>query len=189
MANEPVLNLGEGGEQAFVQRATDPVLNPSYSAPADFTAQYPTPLDTTEILDMCEEITLWKAIPVITNPLNTHTWREMTSLAFTTGLFDSGGYVVTFGLILFAFTTILGWSYYGERCAEYLFGTRIITPYRLLWILAIFIGSVVKLELVWTFADVFNGLMALPNLVALLLLSPIVFSKTRNYFNHRNSEW
>lgn len=109
----------------------------------------------------------------------------MSSLAFSTGLYGHGGYVVTFGLILFAFTTILGWSYYGERCASYLFGTGIIFYYRLLWIIAIFIGAVVKLELVWTFADVLNGLMALPNLIALLLLSPIVFSKTRQYFNNR----
>jgi alanine or glycine:cation symporter, AGCS family len=113
----------------------------------------------------------------------------MSSHAFSTGLYGYGGYVVTFGLVLFAFTTILGWSYYGERCAEYLFGTKIITPYRILWIIAIFTGAIMKLELVWTFADILNGLMALPNLVALLLLSPIVFSKTRQYFNNRNSKW
>jgi alanine or glycine:cation symporter, AGCS family len=113
----------------------------------------------------------------------------MSSQAFSNGLFGYGGYIVSFGLILFAFTTILGWSYYGERSAEYLFGTKIITPYRILWIFAIFIGAIVKLELVWTFADVMNGLMALPNLVALILLSPIVFSKTRQYFNNRNSKW
>lgn len=113
----------------------------------------------------------------------------MSSLAFSTGLYGYGGYVVTFGLVLFAFTTILGWSYYGERCASYLFGTNFIFYYRILWISAIFIGAVIKLEMVWTFADIFNGLMALPNLVALLLLSPIVFSKTRNYFNHKNATW
>ncbi len=113
----------------------------------------------------------------------------MSSQAFSTGLFGYGGYVVSFGLVLFAFTTILGWSYYGERCAEYLFGTKIITPYRILWIMAIFTGAIMKLELVWTFADVLNGLMALPNLLALLLLSPVVFSKTRHYFNNRNSKW
>ena len=119
----------------------------------------------------------------------TGTWNSgltgapMTSAAFSSGLFGYGGYVVTFGIIFFAFTTILGWSYYGERAAGYLFGTGIIKYYRLCWIIAIFIGAVVKLNLVWTFADVMNGLMALPNLVALLLLSPIVFSKTRAYFN------
>ena len=113
----------------------------------------------------------------------------MSSLAFSSGLFGYGGYVVSIGLVLFAFTTILGWSYYGERCAEYLFGTGIIKPYRLVWVLAIFIGAIVKLEIVWAFADIMNGLMALPNLVALLLLSPIVFSKTRQYFNNKNSQW
>lgn len=113
----------------------------------------------------------------------------MSSQAFSIGLFGYGGYVVSFGLVLFAFTTVLGWSYYGERCAEYLFGTKIIIYYRVFWIIAIFIGAVVKLEIVWTFADVFNGLMALPNLVALLLLSPIVFSKTRQHFNNKNTTW
>ena len=113
----------------------------------------------------------------------------MSSLAFSTGLYGYGGYVVSFGLVLFAFTTILGWSYYGERCASYLFGTNIIFYYRILWIIAIFTGAVMKLELVWTFADVLNGLMALPNLLALLLLSPVVFSKTRRYFNNRSSKW
>ncbi|MCZ6804824.1 MAG: sodium:alanine symporter family protein [Proteobacteria bacterium] len=113
----------------------------------------------------------------------------MSSLAFSIGLYGYGSYVVSFGLVLFAFTTILGWSYYGERCASYLFGTNIIIYYRILWIIAIFTGAVVKLELVWAFADVLNGLMALPNLLALLLLSPVVFSKTRQYFNNRNSKW
>jgi alanine or glycine:cation symporter, AGCS family len=114
---------------------------------------------------------------------------SMSSQAFSTGLYGYGGYVVSIGLVLFAFTTILGWSYYGERSAEYLFGTKIIKPYRLLWVFVIFIGAIMKLELVWTFADVLNGLMALPNLVALLLLSPVVFSKTRQYFNNKNSKW
>lgn len=113
----------------------------------------------------------------------------MSSLAFSTGLYNYGGYIVSFGLVLFAFTTILGWSYYGERCASYLFGTNIIIYYRICWILAIFTGAVIKLEIVWALADVLNGLMALPNLVALLLLSPVVFSKTRQYFNNKNSKW
>ena len=106
----------------------------------------------------------------------------LSSLAFTTGLPGPGGYIVSFGIILFAFTTILGWSYYGERCAEYLLGIKIITPYRLLWIVAIFIGATRDLNLVWAFADVLNGLMAIPNLIALLLLSPVVFAMTREYF-------
>ncbi len=114
---------------------------------------------------------------------------SMSSHAFSIGLFGYGNYVVSFGLILFAFTTILGWSYYGERCAEYLFGTKIIKPYRILWVIAVFVGAIMKLELVWTLADVLNGLMALPNLIALLLLSPVVFSKTRQYFNNKIATW
>ena len=107
---------------------------------------------------------------------------SMTSLAFSSALYGYGGYVVSFGLILFAFTTILGWSYYGERCASYLLGTGIIPFYRFIWITATFIGAIIKLELVWVLADIANGLMALPNLIALLFLSPVVFIKTRHYF-------
>ena len=117
------------------------------------------------------------------------TGAPLTRSAFSSGLSGIGGYIVTFGLILFAFTTILGWSYYGERATSYLFGTTVILYYRSAWLIAIFIGAVVKLELVWTFADVMNGLMALPNLIALLLLSPVVFSKTRNYFDQRRGKW
>ena len=82
--------------------------------------------------------------------------------------------------MLFAFTTILGWSYYGERAAEYLFGVRIIVPYRYLWVLFVFIGANVQLNLVWAISDIMNALMAIPNLIALLLLSGTVFALTRN---------
>jgi AGCS family alanine or glycine:cation symporter len=111
----------------------------------------------------------------------------MSSLAFNTG-FAGGGYIVTFGLIVFAFTTILGWSYYGERCAEYLMGIKAILPYRLLWVTATLTGALVKLGLVWTFADVLNGLMAIPNLIALLLLSPVIFSITREYISSETEQ-
>lgn len=120
----------------------------------------------------------------------TGTWNSgvqgapMSSMAFNTGLPGPGGYIVTFGLVVFAFTTMLGWSYYGERCGEYLFGVRIIMPYRMLWVVAIYIGAVVKLDFVWMLADALNGLMAIPNLIALLLLSPVVFAVTRDYMNN-----
>ncbi len=107
------------------------------------------------------------------------TGAPLSSLAFNTGLEGFGGYIVTFGLVVFAFTTILGWSYYGERCAEYLFGTRVILPYRLLWVTAIFIGAVQELSFVWNLSDLLNGLMAIPNLIALLLLSPVVFKLSK----------
>ena len=105
----------------------------------------------------------------------------LTSDAFNIGLAQGGGVVVTMALILFAFTTLLGWSYYGERCAEYLFGVRVIQPFRILWVIAIPIGAMGNLGLVWTIADILNGLMAIPNLIALLALSPIIFHLTRQH--------
>ena len=105
----------------------------------------------------------------------------LSTLAFETSLPGVGSYVVVLGLVVFAFTTILGWSYYGERCAEYLFGTKVIWPYRLLWLCAIPVGAMTKLTLVWLFADILNGMMAIPNLIALVLLSPVIFRMTSRY--------
>ncbi len=102
--------------------------------------------------------------------------------AFQAG-WQGGGRVVVFGLCVFAFTTILGWSYYGERCAQYLFGSKVILPYRLLWIIMVPVGTYGQLEFIWLLADVMNGLMALPNLIALIGLSPVVFKLTRQYFS------
>ncbi|MBR6264722.1 MAG: sodium:alanine symporter family protein [Prevotella sp.] len=89
--------------------------------------------------------------------------------------------LLTFGLLTFAFSTILGWSYYGERAVEYLFNERCTIVYRVLYIIAIFVGSVVSLGLVWNFADCMNALMAIPNLISLLLLSGIIVSETKKY--------
>jgi len=113
------------------------------------------------------------------------TGAALSTLAFNTGLPEMGGYVVVFGLVIFAFTTILGWSYYGERCAEYLFGSKVIWPYRLLWLCAIPAGAMGKLATIWIVADVMNGLMALPNLIALALLSPVIFKLTARYRNQQ----
>jgi AGCS family alanine or glycine:cation symporter len=106
----------------------------------------------------------------------------LSSAAFGAELPGFGEWVVTFGLMIFAFTTMLGWSVYGERCVEYLFGVKSILPFRLLWVLAIPLGATVKLSFVWLVADTLNALMAIPNLLALLLLSPVVFKVTREYF-------
>jgi AGCS family alanine or glycine:cation symporter len=106
----------------------------------------------------------------------------LSSQAFAAALPHVGEHVVTIGLALFAFTTILGWSYYGERCVQYLLGTRAIPVFRIIWVLAIPLGALAKLNLIWAIADILNGLMAIPNLIALLLLSPVVFKLTRDYF-------
>lgn len=109
---------------------------------------------------------------------------ELTKMAFdmlsTQGI---GAHVVAIGLALFAFTTILGWSYYSERCAEYLFGTGAIMPFRIVWIIAIPLGTILSLDFVWLLADVLNAMMAIPNLIALLALSPLVFRLTKDYFD------
>jgi AGCS family alanine or glycine:cation symporter len=103
----------------------------------------------------------------------------LSAAAYASGLPGFGSFIVTFGLIVFAFTTILGWSYYGERCAEFLFGVRAIWPYRVLWIVALPVGAMGNLGVIWLLADIMNGLMAVPNLVALAVLSPVVFRLTR----------
>jgi AGCS family alanine or glycine:cation symporter len=109
------------------------------------------------------------------------TGAALSTLAFNSGLPGWGGYIVVFGLVVFAFTTILGWSYYGERCAEFLFGVKVIWPYRFLWLSAIPFGAMGKLGIIWLLADVMNALMAIPNLIALGLLSPVIFKMTRDY--------
>ena len=111
----------------------------------------------------------------------------MTLAAFN-GALPYGDIILSLCVALFAFTTMLGWSYYGERCAEFLLGPRVITPFRVLWVIGIFVGTQMSLELVWKMTDALNGLMAIPNLIALLLLSPIVFKLTREYFEKENRE-
>ena len=109
---------------------------------------------------------------------------QLSSAAFEHALPNFGGYVVTFGLVVFAFTTLLGWSFYGEKCVEYLFGIKSIIPFRVLWVMVIPIGAMGNLEFIWLVADTLNALMAIPNLVALLLLSPIIFKLSREYFDN-----
>ncbi|HFU4123625.1 TPA: alanine/glycine:cation symporter family protein [Streptococcus suis] len=106
----------------------------------------------------------------------------LTQAAFATVFGQSGALALTISLVLFAYTTILGWSYYGERCIEFLFGTKSILPYRLVFVAMIALGGFLKLDLIWTIADIVNGLMALPNLIALLALSPVIIKETRQYF-------
>jgi alanine or glycine:cation symporter, AGCS family len=99
-----------------------------------------------------------------------------------------GPIILTLGLLTFVFSTILGWSYYGEKAAEYLFGNKIIKPYRYLWVVFVLIGSVLSLNMVWTFSDITNALMAIPNLVSLLLLSGVLVHETRKYLWDGNIE-
>ena len=107
---------------------------------------------------------------------------DLTGAALTTKTFDSmlpgGGWIVTIGIILFAYSTVLGWAYYGEKCFEYLFGNKSISVYRVIYTLTVLLGAGMNLGLVWTIADIFNALMAIPNLIGLII--PIRCSSSRN---------
>ena len=111
----------------------------------------------------------------------------MTQAAFNGAIPTFGPILLTVSLTLFAFTTILGWSYYGERCFEFLFGVKGMNGYRTVFVAMVLLGAFLKLEVVWIIADIVNGLMAIPNLIALLALSPIIVSETKKYFEHINS--
>lgn len=110
---------------------------------------------------------------------------SLTQVAFATVFGNPGAVALAVSLVLFAFTTILGWSYYGERCIAFLFGTKSILPYRLVFVVMVALGGFLKLDLIWTLADIVNGLMALPNLIALLALSPVIIKETRQYFKKK----
>jgi len=112
------------------------------------------------------------------------TGARLTTLAFNEGLpGNSGGIIVALSLILFAYSTVLGWSYYGEKSLEYLLGEKSVKPYRILFCIAVFVGAVIpEIELVWSFADIMNVLMAVPNLIGLLGLSSVIVVETRKYY-------
>lgn len=106
----------------------------------------------------------------------------LSAAAFEAAMPGIGGAILSIALVIFAFTTILGWSYYGERCWVFLVGTRAIWPFRVVWVLAVPFGAIAQLDFAWLLADTLNGLMAIPNLISLLLLSPVVVKLTREYF-------
>ncbi len=108
----------------------------------------------------------------------------LTEAAFASAFPAVAKYILSGGLTLFAFTTIIGWNYYGERCAEYLFGVKAIMPYRIFYICLVGMGVFLKLDMIWILADIVNGLMAIPNLIALLGLSGVVVAETKLYFEH-----
>jgi len=110
------------------------------------------------------------------------TGASLTSAAFESTIPGVGGHIVTIALAIFAFTTMLGWSFYGEKCVAYLFGVKSIMPFRILWCLAAPLGAMANLGFIWLLADTLNALMAIPNLIALVLLSPVVFQVTREFF-------
>jgi AGCS family alanine or glycine:cation symporter len=108
---------------------------------------------------------------------------SLTAMSFDAALPGIGNEIVSIALAVFSFTTILGWGYYGEKCCQFLFGAKSIPAYRVVYVLAIPLGAVANLGLIWLLADIFNAMMAIPNLIALALLSPVVFKLAKAYFN------
>lgn len=132
--------------------------------------------------------TMTGLVIVLTGVLDTgQSGASLTATAFGSA-FPGGQWVVTIGVVVFAVTTMIGWSFYGERCVVYLFGAKAILPFRILWVLAIPAGAGINLGIVWLIADTLNAFMAIPNLIALLLLSPVVFSLSRDYFARQKTD-
>lgn len=168
--------LGTGGIAAAAAQTTHPVRQALVSMTQTF-------LDTLVVVS-------FTALAIIV----TGAWQSgeegapMTMEAFSRGLpGEWGSIIVTVAVALFAFSTLLGWSYFGERCLDFLFGRAAVTPYRVVFVVLIFVGATQELGTVWAFADVMNGLMALPNLVGLLLMSGMVARETRQYM--QRTDW
>lgn len=111
---------------------------------------------------------------------------SLSLAAFNASLPGIGGLILSLSLALFAFTTILGWAYISERCWSYLLGEKCIIPFRIFWVIAVYLGAFAQLDFVWLLADTLNALMAIPNLLALLLLSPVVARLTREYLARKD---
>ncbi|MBH1961553.1 MAG: sodium:alanine symporter family protein [Rhodocyclales bacterium] len=110
---------------------------------------------------------------------------ELTSVSFAQTLGQSGAVLVAIATALFAYSTLIGWNYYGEKAIEYIFGPKAIPSYRVLFVSLVVVGSLTSLEFVWNFSDLMNGLMAVPNLIALLILSPVIRRETERYFKEK----
>jgi alanine or glycine:cation symporter, AGCS family len=167
--------LGTGGIAAAAAQTTNPVRQALVSMTQTF-------LDTLVVVSFTG-----LAIVVTGAWTSGETGAVLTQMAFQEGLpGEWGSIIVTLGVVFFAFSTLLGWSYFGERNMDRLFGRVAVVPYRFVFVIVIFIGAVTELEVVWTFADIMNGLMALPNLIGLLLLSGLIVRETRQFFADPN---
>lgn len=140
---------------------------------------------TQTFIDTIVVCTMTGLVLILTGVWNSgQTGAELTTTAFQAGI-PGGAYIVTIGLMLFAYSTILGWCYYGEKSMEYLFGVGSVKPYRIVFVLFVGVGAVAKLGLVWNLSDTLNGLMAIPNLIGLLLLTPVIVKETKAYFERK----
>jgi AGCS family alanine or glycine:cation symporter len=178
--------LGTGGIAAAAAKTDQPVRQAMVSMTQTF-------IDTIVVVTMTGLVIImtasWDLVDPASEDGSGFRGAALTRIAFESGLGGEGttggtigGLIVTIGLALFAFSTLFGWAYYGEKCLERFTGIWSILPYRTLFTLAIYIGAVTSLDLVWDVADTFNGLMAFPNLIGLLLLAPVIMKDTREFF-------
>ncbi|GAA5125436.1 sodium:alanine symporter family protein [Haloechinothrix salitolerans] len=174
--------LGTGGIAAAAAQTTHPVRQALVSMTQTF-------LDTLVVVSFTGlTIVVTGAWTQLDTAGEALTGAPLTQAAFDSGLpGEWGGLIVSIGVVFFAFSTLLGWAYYGERCMDRLFGRGLVTPYRVVFVVVIFIGAVTELKTVWTIADILNGLMALPNLVGLIVLSGLIVRETREFF--RRPDW
>lgn len=173
--------LGTGGIAAAAAKTTQPVRQAMVSMTQTF-------IDTIIVVSMTCLVIITTGVWQVEEPEDGSllTSQAMTEGlgAISPGLGTAGAYIVALSVAVFAFSTLLGWAYYGERCVEFLGGRTFVLPYRLVFIGVIFVGSVATLDSVWLFSDIANGLMALPNLIGLILLAPIISAETRKFFAH-----
>lgn len=162
--------LGSAPIAAAAAKTNDPVKQALVSMTQTF-------IDTLVVCTMTAVIILMA--PIWTTGVNA---GELTLKSFEFFLGDFGALIVVFATVLFGYSTILGWSYYGERAFEYIFGDKSIKIYRVIFVSFVLVGAMMELKLVWNFSDLANGLMAIPNLIALLLLSKIITEETNRYF-------
>jgi AGCS family alanine or glycine:cation symporter len=171
--------LGSAPIAAAAARTSHPVVQALASMTQTF-------IDTLMVCSMTALVILTSGAWTQTGPDGKGlTGAALSSTAFASVYGEWGGQFATFALVLFAWSTLIGWGYYGEKALEYLAGSKAIPVYRTLFVSVVYLGCVVKLETAWTLSDIFNGLMALPNLMALLLLSPLVAAETRAYVTAR----
>ncbi len=132
--------------------------------------------------------TMTALVILVTGVLQTgQTGAELTSNAFATGLPGLGGWIVLLSIVLFSYTTMLTWNFYGEKSWEYAFGRRVILPYRIMFIAVLYLGAIGGLTTVWDISDTLNGLMAAPNLIALLLLAGVLVREKTQYLQEQKA--
>ena len=171
--------LGSAPIAAAAARTSHPVVQALVSMTQTF-------IDTIVVCSMTALVILTSGVWTQTGPDGKGlTGALLSSTAFSSAYGEWGGQLSTIALVLFAWSTLIGWGYYGEKALQYLAGDKAIPVYRTIFVSAVYLGCVLRLETVWTLSDIFNGLMALPNLVALLILSPLVARETRAYINAR----